>query len=120
MSGTAEAGKSYLLGPNCFGAWETVNVKTIHNNRVPMKQVVAGQSASFGLKKVKRASVRKGMVIVVKEAEPKACWEFSAEVLILYHSTTIQNGYEAVIHCNAVRQTARIEHMETETLRTRD
>ena len=39
----------------------------------------------------------------------EACWEFTAEVLILYHSTTIQVGYEAVVHAGACRQSARIE-----------
>ena len=34
------------------------------------------------------------------------------QVLILYHSTTIQVGYEAVVHCQAIRQSARIEEMD--------
>jgi len=120
LGGMAEAGGNYLIGPNCFGEWEEVGIKSIHNNRTPVKQVVAGQNASFGLKKVKRAQVRKGMVVVAKELQPAACWEFDAEVLVLYHSTTIQVGYEAVVHCHAVRQSARILSMDTETLRTRD
>ena len=49
-----------------------------------------------------------------------AAWALLWQVLVLYHSTTIQVGYEAVVHCLAVRQTARIEEMDTATLRTRD
>lgn len=90
LAGTATAGAHYLLGPNCFGEWEEIGVKTIHSNRTPTQQVVAGQSASFGLKKVRRDTVRKGMVLVARELQPRACWVFHAEVLVLYHSTTIQ------------------------------
>ena len=34
----------------------------------------------------------------------QATYEFSAEVSVLTHSTTIQPRYQAVIHCEIVRQ----------------
>lgn len=41
-------------------------------------QVVAGQTAALALKKVKRAAVRKGMVLVDERLKPQASWEFNA------------------------------------------
>ncbi len=66
--------------------------------------MVAGQTAALALKKVKRGSVRKGMVLVDERLHPKASWEFEADIAILTHSTTIQPRYQAVIHCEIIRQ----------------
>jgi len=50
--------------------------------------------------------------------------EFDAEVVILHHSTTIQENYQSVVHCGGIRQTARaikiIGQKENEFLRTGD
>jgi GTPase len=45
-------------------------------------------------------------------------WEWEAEVLIITHSTTITRNYEAVVHCGATRQTAKIVWMREEVLRS--
>lgn len=57
-------------------------------------QVVAGQTASLALKKVRRSAVRKGMVLVDEAAAPRASWEFDAEIAVLTHATTIQPRYQ--------------------------
>jgi len=50
---------------------------------------------------------------------PKACREFEANVIILHHSTTISTGYQPVIHCGVMRQSAEIIGInDRETLRT--
>ena len=110
-------------------------------------QVVAGQTAALALKKVKRSSLRKvnipilksanawnicctpwpsqrahvqGMVLVDSSLHPKASWEFDADIAILTHSTTIAPKYQAVIHCEIVRQAARVVAMDRERLRSGD
>lgn len=60
------------------------------------------------------------MVMLSKSVEPKAVMEFQAEVLVLYHSTTIGQRYQAMVHCNGVRQTAKIIDMDKNILRTGD
>jgi len=82
--------------------------------------VRAGQTASLALKKVKRSSLRKGMVLVHKSMSPVACREFEAEVLVLYHQTTIQKNYEAVVHCGTSQQCARILEIDKGVIRTGD
>ena len=44
--------------------------------------------------------------------EPRACWQFQAEVVILSHPTTLKVGYAPILHCLTVRQCARIVRME--------
>ena len=66
--------------------------------------MVAGQTAALALKKIRRGAVRKGMVLVDAKNAPVACWEFDADIAILTHATTIQPRYQAVIHCEIVRQ----------------
>ncbi|KAI8867703.1 EF-Tu/eEF-1alpha/eIF2-gamma C-terminal domain-containing protein, partial [Ramicandelaber brevisporus] len=52
---------------------------------------------------------------------PRACRRFEAEVLVLYHSTTIAIKYQAMLHCGPIRQTVRIvKVLEKEVLRTGD
>ena len=59
-----------------------------------LEQVVAGQTAALALKRVRRNQVRKGMVLVDSSLQPKAGWEFDADIAILTHSTTIQPRYQ--------------------------
>lgn len=60
--------------------------------------------------------VRVGMEMLYP---PRACREFEASVVILHHSTTIEVGYQPVIHCGVLRQSAAIVKIEgRETLRT--
>ena len=60
---------------------------------------------------IRPPQVRKGMVLVDPQAHPKASWEFDADIAILTHSTTIQPRYQAVIHCEIIRQSARVVAM---------
>ena len=42
-----------LLGPDALGHFQPVPVKSVHRKRMPVKEVRAGQTASFSLKKVR-------------------------------------------------------------------
>ncbi|KAH9365250.1 hypothetical protein HPB48_015948 [Haemaphysalis longicornis] len=48
---------------------------------------------------VKRSDIRKGMVLVSAKLEPKSCWEFEGEILVLHHPTTISPRYQAMGRC---------------------
>mmetsp|Transcript_25979 Transcript_25979/g.68168 ORF Transcript_25979/g.68168 Transcript_25979/m.68168 type:complete len:592 (-) Transcript_25979:78-1853(-) len=108
VCGTITAADTMLLGPDSVGNFQQVAFKGIHRRRMPVKEVRGGQAASFALKKVKRAAIRKGMVLVHPAVKPVAHWEFDAEVVILHHPTTITTKYQAMVHVGSVRQTAAI------------
>lgn len=120
LSGSVAIDDILQLGPDESGKFKEVKVKSIHNKRLPVKRVVAGQTATFALRRIQRNTIRKGMVLLDQQVTPKVAQEFEAEVLVLYHSTTIQKNYQAVIHCGTIRQTAKIIDMDKEVVRTGD
>lgn len=120
LRGLIRLNDTLLLGPDPLGAFLPITVKSIHRKRMPVKEVRGGQTASFALKKVKRSSIRKGMVMVSPRLSPQACWEFEAEILVLHHPTTISPRYQAMVHCGSIRQTATILTMNRDCLRTGD
>ncbi|KAK7002746.1 GTP-binding protein 1 [Biomphalaria glabrata] len=120
LQGCIKLNDTLLLGPDALGQFQPVPIKSIHRKRMPVREVRGGQTASFALKKIKRASIRKGMVMVSPRLEPKACWEFEGEILVLHHPTTISVRYQAMVHVGSVRQTATIITMTEDHLRTGD
>ncbi|KAF8502050.1 GTP-binding protein 1 [Russula emetica] len=107
--GTIQKGDPVLFGPDSNGTYAPTVVKTMQRKRADVTTAVAGQTVALALKHVPRAAVRKGMVIVHRtEIPPRAVRRFEGQVLILYHNTTMQPNYQAMLHCGAVRQTVRI------------
>ena len=137
LRGKVAANQMLYLGPDRSGAFVQVVVKSIETRRLPQTEVRRGQSATFAIRTVnrkvvlKKSSFRKGMVLVdglvvpnpkglgELVVPPKAVREFEAAVIILHHSTTIGIGYQPVIHCGVLRQSAEIVGIrDHETLRT--
>ncbi|KAI0319165.1 P-loop containing nucleoside triphosphate hydrolase protein [Amylostereum chailletii] len=108
-SGTVKTGDSILFGPDANGQYMPTVVKSMQRKRADVVSAEAGQTVALALKRTRRAAVRKGMIIVHKtDAPPRPIRRFEGQVLILYHNTTMQPNYQAMLHCGAVRQTVRI------------
>lgn len=123
VSGNLAIGQEVWLGPDGLGHFQLTIIKSIQRKRVPVDRAHAGQSVSLNLKRIKRSGVRKGMVILSKNVEspPKATKVFEGQVLILYHNSTIQPNYQAMLHVGSVRQTVKILSIEkSKVLRTGD
>lgn len=122
-SGIVHIGDKVLLGPDHAGQFVTTTIKGIHRKRVNIPVARAGQSVTFALKNIRRTTIRKGQVLLTYEKDkptPPSSRRFEAEVLVLYHSTTIKSKYQAMVHCGAVRQTASIITTDKTVLRTGD
>lgn len=111
MSGIVSVNQILLLGPDQSGKFTPVTVKSIHSKRVPVKFVRAGNTAGIALKKIQKNTLRKGMVLLDPSLKPASCREFEAEILVLYHSTTISTNYQAVVHCGVAQQTAKVRKL---------
>ncbi|KAJ2851425.1 hypothetical protein IWW36_001064 [Coemansia brasiliensis] len=110
-SGSVHLGDTLWLGPDFNGQFIPTQVRGIHRKRAEVEAGYRGQSVSLALRKVGRTQARKGMVLLSRsqiEQPPVATSTFEAEVVVLYHSTTITRRYQAMVHCGAVRQTARV------------
>lgn len=122
-SGIIHVGDKVALGPDYSGNFVVTTIKGIHRKRVAVPVARAGQNVTFALKNVRRKMVRKGCVLLAYDKEqplPKVSRRFEAEIRILYHSTTIKQKYQAMVHCGSVRQTAQIINLGQNVLRTGD
>ncbi|KAI0081229.1 P-loop containing nucleoside triphosphate hydrolase protein [Panus rudis PR-1116 ss-1] len=112
-AGRIKTGDTVMIGPDSNGNFQSTMIKSIQRKRAPVNSAEAGQCVSLALKRMRRSAVRKGMVIVHKtETPPRAVRQFQGQVLILYHNTTLQKNYQAMLHCGAIRQTVRIIAMD--------
>lgn len=121
--GIVHIGDKVLLGPDHAGQFVTTSIKGIHLKRVNIPVARAGQTVTFALKNIRRNAIRKGQVLLSYEKDkpmPPSSLRFEAEVLVLYHSTTIKSKYQAMVHCGAIRQTASIITTDKTVLRTGD
>jgi GTPase len=115
-----------VIGPNTEGQFKPVQVKTIQFKRVEVDSVQCGNSCSLKLKsldktlELKHETFRKGMILLSQDNDIYSCMEFDIEALIVHHSSTIKIGYQSVVHCHVVRQTATIIWMNKEFMRAGD
>lgn len=108
------------VGPFYDGSFRSCRIKSMHVNRVSVRKVLAGQDATFALANIGFEEIKKGMVLLDKQLIPRAVRSFEAKVLILYHPTTIREGYHSVIHLHTIRETAEITRSSKKVLRTGD
>ena len=126
LAGSAE-GPTLLLGPFSDGSFKKVRVKGIHMKCVKVNSVQAGTMASFAIRLIegrdrtlRKNMIRRGMVLVDPNSEPKAARMFAAVIQILHHPGTIKVNYEPVATLGTTYQAVKIHSMNTDILRTGD
>ena len=78
-----------------LGNFRKVQIKSIHNKRVPVVKGEAGEYICLALKKIPRTFVKKNMVLISDNHPQKSSWEFIAEIEVVHsHHTTIKIGYQ--------------------------
>ena len=126
--GRVAANQHLFLGPFADCSLKEILVRSVHMKRVAVAEARAGESCSVSLRFVKRKEVvergmiRKGMVAVSSAGghKPRPVWGFTCSILVLHHPTTINEGYQPVVHCGNIRQTATIMKMSKPRLRSGD
>ena len=117
-SGSIQRDDRLLLGPDSMtGRFEFVRVRSIHNKRVPVDSVSAGQSATMAISSydentpITRRMLRKGVVLVNPKLKPVAAREIDVDLLILYHPSGIAVNYQIFVHAQTVCQQVQIVSM---------
>jgi GTPase len=118
--GTIQEHEKLLLGPMDDGQFVPVQVQTVQRYRVACRIVRAGQSAalSIGNSPQINGKLRRGMVLLSEKLAPKACWQFEADIYLLFHAKHISEGFQATMHVDNVCQTAQISFMSCAQLKT--
>lgn len=121
--GSLSIGDKLELGTDKNNGFSTIEIKTIYHDDKPVPILPAGQHCTIGIKVNKnnknkqKIYVRKGMVAIDPVlAEIGKARRFTANIIVLHHQTTIMDcrktgegrGYQAIIHCNGIRQSAEI------------
>ncbi|KAF9932315.1 GTP binding protein [Linnemannia zychae] len=105
------------LGPiDRDGGFTPVVVKSIHRQRMSMRSIESGQTATLaiegpGLSQIK---VRRGMVVLASDTDPRGtcCQSFEAIIQVLAHDKPFGVGFQGMIHCGSVHQSAKVVRIE--------
>lgn len=122
-----KTGTEMYLGP-FNGEFAKIRVWSIHNNvRETIPELTDQKHGCLAIRNlnkklnVDRHTIKKGMVIISDNKKTENfCYEFKAKVKVLHHSTIISNKFTSVIHCNTIKQTARIILNDEDKLKTGD
>jgi len=106
-AGTVEAGDELLLGPMPDGTFRDVEVRSIEMHYHRVDEAKAGRIVGIALKGVTEPALKRGMVLLPRDADPNPVREFEAEVMVLNHPTRIGDGYEPVVHVETISEAAQ-------------
>ena len=116
--GRLQAGSELLLGPDATGKMRKVKAPSIEMHYHRLAEADTGFVVGVALRGVKIDEIKRGMVLCSQELNPNPAKSFEADVLVLTHPTRITNGYEPVIHLFTVGESAKIELIDKEYLKS--
>ncbi|KAG9067244.1 GTP binding protein [Linnemannia hyalina] len=110
-------GMRLYLGPvDRDGSFIPVVVKSIHRQRMSMRSIESGQTATLAIEGpgLSRVKVRRGMVVLESDTDPRGtcCQTFEAVIQVLAHDGLFGVGFQGMIHCGSVHQNARVVGIE--------
>ncbi|KAG7392098.1 hypothetical protein PHYPSEUDO_002322 [Phytophthora pseudosyringae] len=130
VTGSFKVNDVLQIGPDYSGHFHKITVRSMESMYMPLKELVPGQTAALSVRSVSkkfvltRATFRKGMILLSPEikVDNYVSRVFEARVVILHHQTTVTVGYQPMVNCRTIRQTAEIVSIESnqEVIRTGD
>ncbi|KAL3657992.1 hypothetical protein V7S43_017041 [Phytophthora oleae] len=130
LTGSFKVNDALQLGPDYNGHFHKVTVRSMESMYMPLKELVPGQTAALAVRSVNkkfvlnRSTFRKGMILLSPEikVDDYVSQVFEARVVILHHQTTVTVGYQSMVNCRTIRQTAEIISIESnqDVIRTGD
>jgi len=113
ISGEVKINDKLYTGPN-GNSYEQLIIKSIQIKRVQVQKAIQGSYVCFGLKKgYDKKNIKRGNVLISNKEQQLSVKIFTANVKILRtHSTTIRVGYQPIVHCSTLRQSAILRKIE--------
>ena len=116
--GTVVAGKveTGTLRPNtslCFGVTGvTCEVRSIQMHHKEIPEALPGHNVGMNVTKVSTSEVKIGDVCgEAKNDPPRACNEFTAQIIVINHPKEIKNGYSPVVDCHTAHVSCKFEEI---------
>ncbi|KAG0272464.1 GTP binding protein [Linnemannia exigua] len=113
---TSNSMRLYLGPVDRDGSFIPVVVKSIHRQRMSMRSIESGQTATLAIEGpgLSRIKVRRGMVVLESDTDPRGtcCQTFEAVIQVLAHDGLFGIGFQGMIHCGSVHQNARVMGIE--------
>ncbi|CAI5729936.1 unnamed protein product [Peronospora destructor] len=130
VTGSFKVNDVLQIGPDFSGNFYKVTVRSMESMYMPLKELVPGQTAALAVRSINkkfllsRSTFRKGMILLSPEIKVSdyVSWVFEARVVILHHQTTVTVGYQPMVNCRTIRQTAEIISIKSDqdVIRTGD
>lgn len=123
--GDVKMGQRVFIGP-VNNTYVSAKVKSIHNCLSEDVDILKrNESGSISVRfesktSYSRKMFNKGQIIIsdLEFANNHTCYQFNCDIAIFNHSTTIKSGYQTVVHCNTIRQTAKFNMSDEKILRS--
>ncbi|KAF9217679.1 GTP binding protein [Podila verticillata] len=105
------------LGPvDRDGGFIPVLVKSIHRQRMSMRSIDSGHTATLAIEgpDLSHVKVRRGMVVLESDTDPRGtcCQKFEAVIQVIAHDGVFGSGFQGMIHCGSVHKDARVIKIE--------
>jgi elongation factor 1-alpha len=117
-SGEIKSGDEVYIGPFHDGSFRRVRVQSIEMHYYRIERAIDGDIVGLAIKGARVEELRRGMVVA--KNEPKAVYEFLADVYVFSHPTRIKRGYEPVLHLETISETVVFEDMNKEYMKAGD
>ena len=104
------------MGPDGKGKFKQVKVIDFQENMIDIKTADKGKSICLRIEHDLKLDqkLKKGLYLIEVSndkdqdyLESLSCQTFEAEVKVTHNSTTIQKGYQPIIHCGGIRQSGK-------------
>tara|TARA_Y100000590_G_scaffold468297_1_gene650562 strand:+ start:52 stop:1359 length:1308 start_codon:yes stop_codon:yes gene_type:complete len=116
------------IGP-VNGDFYPIIIRSIHNSiREDVDTIGNGVQGCFAIKftntkqTLTRNQIKKGFILIdnIENWKENITDRFTAKIRVLHHSSMIKTGYSPVIHCGPIRQSATIELIDGEYLKSQE
>jgi len=108
-TGVLKPGVVITFAPNNL----TTEVKSVEMHHEALTEALPGDNVGFNVKNVSVKELRRGYVAGnSKDKPPKACQDFTAQVIVLNHPGQIQNGYTPVLDCHTAHIACKFKEIK--------